>query len=77
MKDVIIPDKVRRTALAHGEGGLAWLAGLGRLVAELEREWDLSIGRTFSTGTEAFVAEAVSADGRQAVLKIAIPGLDP
>ena len=74
---LVIPDRVRRTALAHGKGGLEWLAGLARLVAELEREWDLSIGRTFSTGTEAFVAEAVSADGRQAVLKIAIPGLDP
>jgi streptomycin 6-kinase len=71
-----IPDKVRRTALARGEDGLAWLAGLGRLVAEVEREWDLSIGRTFATGTEAFVAEAVTADGRQGVLKILIPGLD-
>jgi streptomycin 6-kinase len=72
-----IPEKVRRTALARGEDGLAWLAGLGELVAELEHEWDLSIGRTFSTGTEAFVAEAVTADGRQGVLKIPIPGLDP
>jgi len=72
-----IPEKVRRTALARGEDGLTWLAGLGELVDELEREWDLSVGHAFSTGTEAFVAEALSADGRQTVLKIAIPGLDP
>jgi streptomycin 6-kinase len=72
-----IPDKVRRTALARGEDGLAWLSALGCLVAELEREWNLSVGRTFSGGTEAFVAEAVMVDGRQGVLKIAIPGLDP
>jgi len=72
-----IPDKVRRTALACGEDGLAWLVGLGPLVAELKRNWDLSIGRTFPTATEAFVAEVVTADGRQAVLKIPITGIDP
>jgi streptomycin 6-kinase len=72
-----IPDKVRRTARAQGEDGLAWLAGLGRLVAELEGEWDLSIGKTFSTSSEAFVAEAVTADGRRAALKITITGIDP
>jgi streptomycin 6-kinase len=72
-----IPDKVRRTALAHGQEGLAWLAGLRGLVSELEREWGLSLGRTFPTGTEAFVAEAATAEGRQGVLKISIPGLDP
>jgi len=78
MKDALqIPDKVRRTALARGEDGRAWLAGLGRLVAQLEREWDLSIGHAFSTGTEAFVAEAVTADGRPAVVKIPITGIDP
>jgi streptomycin 6-kinase len=72
-----IPDKVRRTALALGADGLVWLAGLGRLVAELERKWDLSVGRTFATSTEAFVAEALTTDGRQAVLKIPITGIDP
>jgi streptomycin 6-kinase len=72
-----IPDKVRRTALACGEDGSAWLAGLGRLVAELEREWDLSIGRSYPTATEAFVAEAATADGCPAVLKIPIAGIDP
>jgi streptomycin 6-kinase len=61
-----IPDKARRTAVAYGDDGLAWLAGLARLVAELEREWNLSVGRTFSQGTEAFVAETVMVDGRKA-----------
>jgi len=75
--DLEIPEKVRRTALARDEDGQAWLARLGRLVAELEREWGLSIGHAFSTGTEAFVAEAVTAEGQQAVLKIAITGIDP
>jgi streptomycin 6-kinase len=74
---VEIPDKVRRTALARGEDGLTWLAGLPRLLADLEREWNLSIGRAFSTGTESFVAEAVTPDGQKAVLKIAITGIDP
>src|SRR6202023_2741300 len=40
-------------------------------------EWHLSIGRTLSGGTEAFVGETRTAEGQDAVLKIAIPGLDP
>jgi streptomycin 6-kinase len=72
-----VPERVRRRALAVGEAGVAWLAGLDDLVCDLASEWRLSIGRTLSGGTEAFVAEASTAEGRDAVLKIAIPGLDP
>jgi streptomycin 6-kinase len=72
-----VPDKVRGTALAGGEQGLAWLARLPRLIDDLEHEWHLSIGRSFSTGTEAFVAEAEMADGQLAVVKVLMPWLDP
>jgi streptomycin 6-kinase len=72
-----VPDRVRRKATALGKAGVAWLAGLDDLVSDLAAEWDLSIGGTLSGGTEAFVAEARTAEGQDAVLKIAIPGLDP
>jgi streptomycin 6-kinase len=72
-----IPDKVRKTAIASGEQGIAWLAALPPLVAHVEREWNLSIGRTYERGTEAFVAEAMTTDGRLAVVKIAMLWLDP
>jgi streptomycin 6-kinase len=72
-----LPDLVRRKAVARGEAGEAWLTGLDDLVRALATEWGVSIGRTLSGGTEALVAQAWTADGRNAVLKIAIPGLDP
>jgi streptomycin 6-kinase len=74
---VEIPDRVRRKALTLGEAGVAWLAGLDGLVRDLAAEWKLSIGRALAGGTEAFVAEARTADGEDTVLKIALPGLDP
>lgn len=69
-----IPDAVRRRAEAEGDVGRAWLDGLDALVEGLATEWGLILGRTLSGGTEAMVAEAVMADGRKAVLKIAVPG---
>jgi streptomycin 6-kinase len=72
-----IPDKVRRKAVALGEAGVAWLAGLDGLICDPATEWHLSIDQTLSGGTESFVAKARTAEGQDAVLKIAIPGLDP
>jgi streptomycin 6-kinase len=71
-----IPGRVRRRAIGIGGAGVAWLAGLDGLVRNLATEWHLSIGRT-SSGTESFVAAVRTAEGQDAVLKIAIPGLDP
>jgi streptomycin 6-kinase len=62
---------VRRKALAAGAG--AWLDGLDGLVADLEQEWGLTVGRQFTDGTEAFAAEATLDDGSPAVLKLLIP----
>lgn len=66
-----VPEIVRRKALA--EGAAAWLDALPALVAELEREWSIAIGRVYSGGTEALVAEATLDDGSEAVLKLLIP----
>lgn len=71
MSDALdIPEPVRRRARAAGAAGEAWLAGLSRAVGELATAWGLTVGRTLTGGTEAFVAEATTADGRLAVLKV-------
>ncbi|WP_214407699.1 aminoglycoside phosphotransferase family protein [Pseudonocardia lacus] len=66
-----VPAPVREKARVHGAG--AWLSGLPALVADLEREWGVTVGRTYSDSTESVVVEAVTADGRPAVLKLLVP----
>jgi streptomycin 6-kinase len=61
---------VRNKALIEGAG--RWLDDLPNLVAELEREWSITVGRSYEDTTEAFVAEATLADGTPAVLKLLI-----
>lgn len=74
---VTLTDAVRRKALAAGPAGAAWLAALDDLVRSLAGEWGLTVGRTLAGGTEAAVIEARTADGRDAVLKLPVPGQDP
>lgn len=66
-----IPDAVRAKARAHGAE--AWLRALPALLADLQADWGLALGRAYGGGTEAYVAEAVRADGTPAVLKLLIP----
>lgn len=69
------PEAVRRRAEALGADGRAWLARLPGTVAELERRWSLEVGSPLGGGTHAYVARARTADGTDAVLKIAPPGV--
>jgi streptomycin 6-kinase len=66
-----LPEVVRNRALACG--ATAWLDELPELVAELERDWSITLGRAYGGGTEAFVAQVTLADGSDAVLKLLIP----
>lgn len=66
-----IPAAVRAKAMVHG--ARQWLDDLPSLVADLARAWSVTVGRTFPDATEALVAEAVTADGTPAVLKLVIP----
>ena len=66
-----VPDVVANAAAACGAGG--WLRDLPGLIAELEAEWSVSVGRPFHHSSEAFVAEANLGDGTPAVLKLLIP----
>jgi streptomycin 6-kinase len=71
---LLVPPAVRNKALAAG--ARRWLRDLPSLVAELEQEWSISVGRPYEDPTEAFVAEATLRDSTPAVLKlhIARPG---
>lgn len=68
---VDIPPVVRNKAV-HA-GATRWLEELPALVAALEDEWSIVVGRTFGDASEAFVAEAVLDDGTPAVLKLIVP----
>lgn len=67
-----VPAVVRSKACAAGAG--AWLERLPSLVASLEADWSIAVGRPYEGGTEAFVAEATRGDGTPAVLKVVVPG---
>ena len=69
-----VPAVVRNKALAAGQG--QWLDELPALVAGLEWEWSIVVGRTYRDATEAFVAEAACEDGTPAVLKLLVPQSD-
>ena len=71
--NVDVPDAVRRKAFAVGEDGRRWLDELGKVVADLETEWQIRVGPAIVGGSGGFVANAAAADGTVAVLKVAIP----
>jgi streptomycin 6-kinase len=56
-----------------GAAGAAWVNALPVLLGELEQEWRITVGETLEGGTAGYVARAVTADGKSAVLKIGIP----
>ncbi len=66
-----LPPVVRNKAQAVG--AVWWIDELPQLVAGLEREWSITVGRIFDDATEAFVAEATGEDGTDAVLKLIVP----
>lgn len=68
---VNVPEVVQNKARVMGAE--AWLDALPALIAEIEREWQISVGEAMSGGSEAYVAKATMADGTPAVLKLLIP----
>jgi streptomycin 6-kinase len=66
---VFVPEVVRNKALTAGAS--TWLDELPSLIASLERDWDITVGRPFPDATEAFVAEVSGPE--PAVLKLMIP----
>jgi streptomycin 6-kinase len=72
---VEVPAVVQNKAGAAGAED--WLERLPALVSSLEADWSIAVGRPYEGGTEAFVADAIRADGVSAVLKVLVPGNDP
>jgi streptomycin 6-kinase len=66
-----IPAVVREKALAVG--AQAWIDELPALIAAIQADWGISVGRPYADSTEAVVAEATCADGTPAVLKLIVP----
>jgi streptomycin 6-kinase len=67
-----VPDAVRNKARTAGVED--WLERLPALVSSLEADWSIVVGRSYTGGSEAFVAEATRADGGPAILKVLMPG---
>jgi streptomycin 6-kinase len=66
-----VPPALRETC-ARNPAASAWLEGLPRVVAELERDWSLRLGSPFAAAY-AWVSPAERADGTQVVLKLGLP----
>jgi streptomycin 6-kinase len=66
-----IPETVRNKAKLVS--ATRWLSDLPPLVATIEHDWSITIGRAYPFATEAFVAEAETADGTPVVLKLMVP----
>lgn len=66
-----------RQKVAHlGEEGERWLAGLADLIADVEREWSITVAQPLTGGSASYVVRARTADGQDVVLKLAIPEQD-
>ncbi len=73
---ITVSDSVRQKVATLGEEGLRWLASLGDLIGEVEREWQVIVGPSLEGGTEAYVAEARTRDGSEVILRVAIPEIN-
>jgi len=73
------PEPVRLQPLTRarvaslGEVGRAWHAGLPALLEELAARWSLTPGRALPGGSSSYVVAVRTADGGDAVLKVALP----
>jgi streptomycin 6-kinase len=70
--DIVSP-VVRLRAESLGGDGRRWLEHLPAVVAEIEARWRISVDRSLSGGTAAFVASALTSNGVPVVLKIGVP----
>jgi hypothetical protein len=62
----------RHRLAAMGEQGRAWVAALPELLAQLEQQWSISLGRAIPGGSGSYVAMATNANGSPAVVKVAV-----
>ncbi len=68
-----VPPLVVGRAKSAGVVGHKWLDTLDDQIADLEKQWEISVGDTLTGGTHAFVAYADGKNGGRYVLKIDMP----
>lgn len=68
-----IPPLVVSRAKSAGSIGEVWLNTLDTIIADLEKQWEISVGNSLTGGTHAFVAYADGKNGERYVLKIDMP----
>jgi len=77
MDPVAVPERLMISIRALGPAGSRWLEDLPDILASLAADWSISYGRPLGGGNAAYVTEAVAADGRPVVAKLALPaGVD-
>lgn len=64
---------VENTTALCGEKGEEWLSDLPNIISEIEENWSIKAGKHFRNLSYNYVANASLADGKSAVLKIALP----
>jgi streptomycin 6-kinase len=69
----VITDVLRRNVLgAWGADGARWLTDLPRVLDEVARDWDLTVGEPFDLSYH-YVVAVRQGDGTHAVLKLGVP----
>jgi len=66
----------RAKVASLGEVGAAWAAGLPQRLDELAQAWSLTLGRALPGGSSSYVVAARTRDGRDVVVKLALPDPD-
>lgn len=64
---------VRQKAEHLGASGREWLTRLPTMVADLERQWSITVGDSLGGGTASYVCSALTYDGQDVVLKLSLP----
>ena len=72
-KESIPGELVKHVTAICGERGEQWFDDLPRIIRELEREWDISVGEPFPGIEYNLVVEAADRKGNAIVIKIAPP----
>lgn len=70
---VRVPELVRQKALHLGPQGARWLIDLPEVISHLARVWSIRLGEPLTGGSASYVVRARTMEGRDAVLKIALP----
>lgn len=72
-----LPEQFTRTIVdLHEDAGVEWLNQLPQIIAECERRWSISVLPPFANLSYNYVAPAMTADGREVVLKLGVPNLE-